>query len=63
MAGFGQKRSFVVDAIPDGGSLYDHIEIEVQGYQALKALELMVEESKREKANQTPDPTEAGYGG
>ncbi len=53
----------VVNAIPDAGGIYDHIEIEVQVFKALKALELMVEESKREKANQNADPTEAGDGG
>ena len=59
----GKLLQKVVDAIPDSGSLYDDIEREVQLFKALKALELMVEESKREKANQTPDPTEAGDGG
>jgi hypothetical protein len=59
----GKLLQKVVDANPDSGSLYDDIEREVQLFKALKALELMVEESKREKANQTPDPTEAGDGG
>ena len=59
----GKLLQKVVDATPDGGSLYDDIEREVQEFKLLASLKLMVEESKREKANQTPDPTEAGNGG
>ena len=59
----GKLLQKVVEATPDGGSLYDDIEREVQEFKLLASLKLMVEESKREKANQTPDPTEAGNGG
>ncbi len=59
----GKLLQKVVDAMPDGGSLYDDIEREVREFELLASLKLMVEESKREKANQPPDPTEAGDGG
>ena len=59
----GKLLQKVVDATPDGGSLYDHIEREVHMFKALWSLRLIVDESKREKANQPPDPTEAGDGG
>ncbi len=59
----GKLLQKVVDANPDGGTLYDHIEIEVQVYKFLMAGKLILDEQKREKANQTPDPTEAGNGG
>ncbi len=59
----GKLLQKVVEATPDGGSLYDDIEREVQEFKLLASLKLMVEESKREKANQPPDPTEAGDGG
>ena len=59
----GKLLQKVVDATPDGGSLYDHIEREVHMFKALWSLKLIADESKREKANQPPDPTEAGDGG
>jgi hypothetical protein len=59
----GKLLQKVVDAMPDGGSLYDHIEMEVHMFKALWSLKLIVDESNREKANQPPDPTEAGDGG
>ncbi len=58
----GKLLQKVVEATPDGGSLYDDIEREVQEFELLASLELMVEESKREKANQPSDTTEAGDG-
>jgi hypothetical protein len=59
----GKLLQKVVDAMPDGGSLYDDIEREVHMFKAFASLKLIVDESKREKANQPPDPTEAGDGG
>jgi len=49
----------VVDALPDGPTAYDHIEMQVGLFRNLALLGLLVEESEREKANQSPDPAEA----
>jgi hypothetical protein len=59
----GKLLQKVVEAVPDGGGIYDHIEMEVHMFKAFAALELMVAESEREKANQHPDPAEAGDAG
>ncbi len=53
----------LVDASPDSGGEYDHIEREVGLFRAKALLRLMVEESEHEKAAQNPDQTEAGNDG
>ncbi len=52
----------VVDAIPDSGGEYDHIDRQVGLFRAKEVLRLMVEESEHEKANHNSEPTEAGNG-
>ncbi len=52
----------VVDAIPDSGGEYDHIQLEMVLFRAKEVLRLMMEELEREKANHNSEPTEAGNG-
>jgi hypothetical protein len=56
----GKLLQKVVDAIPDSGGEFDHIELQVGLFHAKTRLLLMLEDAEREKANQKPDPTEAG---
>jgi hypothetical protein len=53
----------VVDAVPDSGGVYDHIETQVSHFRSKELLRLIVEKSESEEANQDPEPTETGNGG
>jgi hypothetical protein len=53
----------VIDAFPEGADEYDHIERQVFIYRAKTFLSLKVEDTQRDKANQTPEPTEDDNGG
>lgn len=52
----------VIDAVPDGPTVYDHIDLQVSLFRSKARLRLMVEGAQREKADQAPEPTEAGNG-
>ncbi len=53
----------LVDASPDSGGEYDHIELEVGLFRAKALLRLMVDETEHEKTGQNPVQTEAGNEG
>lgn len=59
----GKLLQKVVDAIPDSGGVYDHIEAQVSHFRSKELLRLIVEKSQSEQADQNPEPTEAGNGG
>jgi hypothetical protein len=52
----------VIDAIPEGPTEYDCIERQVRFFRSRAMFGLIAEESKREKADQNPEPTETGNG-
>lgn len=58
----GKLLQKVIDAIPEGGGKYDSIELDVGVFRAKALLRLMVEESERGKADQSPGPTGSGNG-
>ena len=56
----GKLLQKVVDALPDGPTVYDRIDLDVGMFRSKALLGLMIEEAEREKADQKPEPTEAG---
>lgn len=54
----GKLLQKAVDAIPDSGGEFDHVEQQVGLFHSKALLMLMVEDAEREKANQSPEPTE-----
>ncbi len=58
----GKLVQKVIEAFPDGPAEYDRIKLDVGTFRAKALLRLMVEDAEREKADQNPEPTEAGNG-
>lgn len=58
----GKLLQKVIDAMPDGPTVYDRIDLQVSLFQSKALLRLIVEGAQRETADQTPEPTEAGNG-
>ena len=54
----GKLLQKVVDAIPDSGGEFDHIDLQVGLFRAKALLMLMLEDAEREESNQNPEPTE-----
>ena len=52
----------VMEAMPDSGGVYDHINQEVDLYRAKTLFSLMVEELGRQQADQNPDQMEEDNG-
>jgi len=58
----GKLVQKVVDAIPEGGTEFDRIDLDVGMFRAKALLGLMMEDAEREKTDQNPGPKEAGNG-
>jgi hypothetical protein len=58
----GKLVQKVIEAFPDGPTEYDRIDLAVGIFRAKELLRLMVEDSERQKADQKPEPKEAGNG-
>ena len=54
----GKLVKKVVDAIPDSGGEFDHIDQQVGLFRAKALLRLMVEDAEREESNHNPELTE-----
>lgn len=52
----------VVDTIPEGGTEFDHIDLDVGVFRAKELLRLMMEDAERKKTDQNPEPKETGNG-
>lgn len=59
----GKLLQKVVDAIPDSGGEFDHIEHQMMLFRPKALLMLMVEDAEREKAGQNPEPMGDDNGG
>ena len=59
----GKLVQKVINAFPDSGGEFDHIELQVGLFRAKELLRLLYEESKREQAGQSPEPMGDHNGG